>query len=517
LDIDGHTLDFLANCENVIAVGATQQNKNRPNFSNYGIKLDVSAPGVNIYSTYPNNTYKILNGTSMAAPHVTGVASLMLAQNPDLTPAQVEQLIKKSVNNFPGNSNCTSDKNNTNASKKYCGTGIIDAYQAVVNSQITLLPLNNSNPVKKSEHGQTLYKFKYLDTDEYSGVKEFSVNFSRIAGTTHLYIKKNGLPDANDSNSYDCNATYNGSSENNNEASIYACLKDIKLAYGDLLYIQTKVSGVSNDNKTGSISVSKTHPPVWSGDLDVGQSRTHSIKSVHKKKDGFLYNDLELKMTLTEVSGTVIIKITKVTNNDTEQTIISTQQTCTADENSSCSIYVTLKYNEIVYFEVENTGSTQASYKIALDAITNATQLGQVEVAKGVNNSTDWWSYTHQNLSTVNDDDINASNGPRIVQVTLTGVDKGVLDADLDLYTKLYATNDDIIANDITTASGSFDCRPYLGGSSIETCKTQYDKDSGNNIDEKVRIRVRGYYDSSNQDKTVKFKLITKTSRHVAY
>jgi subtilisin family serine protease len=43
LDIDGHTLDFLANCENVIAVGATQQNKNRPNFSNYGIKLDVSA------------------------------------------------------------------------------------------------------------------------------------------------------------------------------------------------------------------------------------------------------------------------------------------------------------------------------------------------------------------------------------------------------------------------------------------------------------------------------------------
>ncbi len=84
--------------------------KNRPNFSNYGIKLDVSTPGVNIYSTYPNNTYKILNGTSMAAPHVTGVASLMLAQNPDLTPAQVEQLIKKSVNNFPGNSNCTSDK-----------------------------------------------------------------------------------------------------------------------------------------------------------------------------------------------------------------------------------------------------------------------------------------------------------------------------------------------------------------------------------------------------------------------
>jgi hypothetical protein len=68
---------------------------------------------------------------------------------------------------------------------------------------------------------------------------------------------------------------------------------------------------------------------VWSGDLDVGQSRTHSIKSVHKKKDGFLYNDLELKMTLTEVSGTVIIKITKVTNNDTEQTIISTQQTTT--------------------------------------------------------------------------------------------------------------------------------------------------------------------------------------------
>jgi subtilisin family serine protease len=64
-------------------------------FSNWGSKVDVVAPGVQIYSTDINGSgYSTRSGTSMAAPHVAGVAALLLAENAQLTPAEVEAYVK---------------------------------------------------------------------------------------------------------------------------------------------------------------------------------------------------------------------------------------------------------------------------------------------------------------------------------------------------------------------------------------------------------------------------------------
>ncbi|MFM9172585.1 MAG: S8 family serine peptidase, partial [Acidimicrobiaceae bacterium] len=77
-----------ARAASAITVGATASNDSRASFSNYGSCLDLFAPGANITSTVPGNSTAIYSGTSMAAPHVAGVAAVALALNA-MTPTQL--------------------------------------------------------------------------------------------------------------------------------------------------------------------------------------------------------------------------------------------------------------------------------------------------------------------------------------------------------------------------------------------------------------------------------------------
>lgn len=70
-----------ANYEAILSVGATDINGRRSSFSNYGDWVDICAPGSSIYSTLPGNRYGGMSGTSMACPHVSGVAALVVSYN----------------------------------------------------------------------------------------------------------------------------------------------------------------------------------------------------------------------------------------------------------------------------------------------------------------------------------------------------------------------------------------------------------------------------------------------------
>ncbi|PEL09791.1 Ig-like domain-containing protein [Bacillus sp. AFS017336] len=85
-----------------------------PVASTYDIKPDVVAPGVSVYSTYPyfvhspdkvdySNAYARISGTSMASPHVTGIAALILQAHPDYTPADVKAALTNTAGNLDGN------------------------------------------------------------------------------------------------------------------------------------------------------------------------------------------------------------------------------------------------------------------------------------------------------------------------------------------------------------------------------------------------------------------------------
>lgn len=110
---------------NMIVVGSHTSSGDRSDFSNYGSKsVDIFAPGSSIYSTVPNKTYEYYNGTSMAAPFVTGVAALMLSVNPDLSAKELKASIM-------GNAKIP-NVNGTNPLEGLCvSNGILDAYKAV--------------------------------------------------------------------------------------------------------------------------------------------------------------------------------------------------------------------------------------------------------------------------------------------------------------------------------------------------------------------------------------------------
>ena len=84
--------------ENIISVAATNRNDSLSWFSNYGATtVDLGAPGSSIYSTVPGGGYASFDGTSMASPHVAGVAALVLSQDPTLSPVDLKQIILDSV------------------------------------------------------------------------------------------------------------------------------------------------------------------------------------------------------------------------------------------------------------------------------------------------------------------------------------------------------------------------------------------------------------------------------------
>lgn len=137
-------IDYPGRYDTVISVGATNSSDARAGFSNYGNELELTAPGVNIWSCRrtPAPYYQSLQGTSQATPHVAGVAALMFSKYPSYTNMQVRLILRNSSVDLgdPG-------------WDQYYGYGRVNAYQA-------LLPQNNDNQAQEiTTLGDDKYSF----------------------------------------------------------------------------------------------------------------------------------------------------------------------------------------------------------------------------------------------------------------------------------------------------------------------------------------------------------------------
>jgi subtilisin family serine protease len=143
--------NYSLDLDNVIAVAATDSDDGLASFSCYGLKsVHLAAPGVSIYSTTPNNSYKSLRGTSMAAPHVSGAITLLWSTFPKLSSKEVKKIILSSVDKIPA------------LSGKMVTGGRLNVYNAFPTNKpptakLTFSPESGSAPLQLKLNGSSSY------------------------------------------------------------------------------------------------------------------------------------------------------------------------------------------------------------------------------------------------------------------------------------------------------------------------------------------------------------------------
>lgn len=211
-----NTIGFRpANCMNVMNVAALDRQGNRANYSNFGRNVDVSAPGgetgfapngvlstLNTGGTTPGAAaYEFYQGTSMAAPHVAGIAALVLDVDPTMHASTLNSLIMNTTRPIPG------------ACMGGCGRGLVDATRAVNAALPVTTPPSMPANFRIATYGGGINVLNWLpmgNTDDYEIYRSTSSSsgFSfhrRITSTSSTeYVSSNRYFKVRACNAYGC-------------------------------------------------------------------------------------------------------------------------------------------------------------------------------------------------------------------------------------------------------------------------------------------------------------------------
>ncbi|MFH0968622.1 MAG: S8 family serine peptidase [Methanobacteriota archaeon] len=146
----------------IISVAASDASDGIPSYSNYGqTSVDVAAPGDWILSTYPTALgyqYIKMKGTSMAVPHVSGLAALLLSINPGLTPDQLKQLIIDNADKVPAFSGKTVSGGRIDAARSLSAAGGGPTPTPTVSPGTQVIALPGSSSIPRDLNGDGKYE-----------------------------------------------------------------------------------------------------------------------------------------------------------------------------------------------------------------------------------------------------------------------------------------------------------------------------------------------------------------------
>ena len=191
-----------ARAANAITVGSTASNDSRSSFSNYGSCLDIYAPGSSITSTWStsNSATNTISGTSMASPHVAGVAALYLDDNPGATPAQVQAAIETAA--VTGKVSDAKSGSPNLLLQNFAGDGgPVDPPTG--GSEL-------SNGVAKTGLSGARSSETFFTLEVPAGTTDLNFAMSGGSGDADMYVKFGSAPT---SSSYDCRPYKNGNNE----------------------------------------------------------------------------------------------------------------------------------------------------------------------------------------------------------------------------------------------------------------------------------------------------------------
>jgi serine protease len=190
-----------ARSADAITVGSTTSSDARSNFSNWGSCVDIFAPGSSITSAWhtSNSATNTISGTSMAAPHVAGVAALYLAGNPSATPAQVENAVNNNAST--GKVSGLNGSPNLLAYSRFGGGGGGDPDPE---------PGELQNGVAQSNLSGSQGSETYFTMEVPNGAENLVFQMSGGSGDADLYVRRGAQPTTS---TYDCRPYLNGNNE----------------------------------------------------------------------------------------------------------------------------------------------------------------------------------------------------------------------------------------------------------------------------------------------------------------
>ena len=163
---------------NIVSVASTTKTGSLSSFSCYGkTTVDVAAPGSAIYSTVPNNKYASLSGTSMATPHVSGLAALIWMHRPQLTMPQVKRILLESATRVDALHNSSLTEGRINARRALMLAASYDALYPPVNRPQGLT-FTDADP----EVGRIGGVAHVAAAADESDVEYYSLHFISVAG-----------------------------------------------------------------------------------------------------------------------------------------------------------------------------------------------------------------------------------------------------------------------------------------------------------------------------------------------